>query len=225
MKIMIDAGHGFETAGKRTVDEKMREYEFNRVVANAVRLELQQYESVAVYFSHSDQKDIPLQERTDEANSLNVDLFVSIHANAYGNGRDWNSVQGIETFVYLTNPTEAKKLATQVQAQLVKMTGRTDRGVKTANLHVLRETKMTAILCECGFMTNKEEAAMLMTEEYRFKCAQSIVKGIVNCYKLKKKTQQALYHVQVGAFSKKASAETLIAKLKMQGFDAYLKVE
>src|SRR5690606_26580965 len=101
-----------------------------------------------------------LKERTDKANAWKADLFVSIHANAAGDG-GWNSAQGIETFVYKTRPPAAVDLANAVQRNLVHMTGRPDRGVKSKDLHVLRETRMTAILVECGFMTNREEVELL----------------------------------------------------------------
>jgi hypothetical protein len=56
-----------------------------------------------------------------------------------------------------------------------------------ANFHVLRETRMPAILVECGFMTNREEYGLLKSDAYRRKCAEAIVIGIVEVYGLKKK--------------------------------------
>lgn len=224
MKIVVDAGHGFETPGKRSVDG-MGEYEFNRIVAKYAKEMLEQYENVEVFFTHSDGRDVPLIERTDIANELNVDAFISIHANAYGTG-GWNSADGIETYVYTSKPKEAYELAKIVQDYLVKKTGRDDRGVKTANFHVLRETRMTAILCECGFMTNKEEAELLKQDQYRQTCAKAIVKGLVKFYNLKEQPKpKGLYKVQVGAFSKKKNAEKLAEELKNKGYDTYITFE
>ena len=192
MKIVIDAGHGPETPGKRSPDGSLREYQFNSVVARYVADELLHgYEGVEIMFTHADDRDVPLKERTDRANAWRADLFVSIHANAAGNGANWNSAQGIETYVYITRPPAAVKLANAVQRRLVEVTGRPDRGVKAENLHVLRETKMTAILVECGFMTNREECELLKTDSYRRKCAAAIVQGIAETYGLKKKSQHA----------------------------------
>jgi N-acetylmuramoyl-L-alanine amidase len=133
MKIMIYAGHGYETAGKRTVDG-MKEYEFNRAVANEMKKLLSNYKHVTVLFSHSDHSDVPLVDRTTKANQAKVDLFVSIHANAHGDGSGWTSAAGIETFVYVTKPHSAYELAKIVQTNLVARTSRIDRGVKLANL-------------------------------------------------------------------------------------------
>jgi len=186
MKIVIDAGHGPETPGKRSPDGSLREYQFNSVVARYVADDLLHgYEGVEILMTHSDARDVPLKERTDKANAWKADLFVSIHANAAGEG--WGSAQGIETYVYTTRPAAALKLAEAVHRNLIRATGRPDRGVKTANFHVLRETKMPAILVECGFMTNREECELLKSDAYRRKCAEAIVAGIVETYGLRPK--------------------------------------
>lgn len=190
LKIAIDAGHGLHTAGKRTPDGSMREFQFNSAVAKYVRDLLSEYEGVETMFVHdpTGERDVPLAERTKKANDWPADVYVSIHANAYGS--NWNDVNGIETYVYTTKPAEAVRLATYVQSELVTRTLRRSRGVKYENFHVLRETKMTAILVECGFMTNREEAELLKSDEYRRKCAEAIVAGIVRCYSLKKKAEE-----------------------------------
>jgi N-acetylmuramoyl-L-alanine amidase len=224
MKIVVDAGHGFETEGKRTPDG-MREYEFNREVARIAKAELQQYKNVEVYFTHADERDVPLSIRTDRANQLKADVFVSIHANAFGSG-GWNQASGIETYVHPTASAKNVELAKAVQKRLVTLTGRRDRGIKTANFHVLRETTMPTILTECGFMTNQEEATLLQTSAYRKKCAQAIVSGLVTFYKLMKKTsdanEQGLYKVQIGAFSKKENAEKLAEILEKDGYSTFI---
>lgn len=222
MKIAIDAGHGYETPGKRTVDG-MKEYEFNRAVANDMKKLLLNYEGVTVLFTHSDQRDVPLHDRTAKANRENVDVYISIHANAHGNGKEWTSAEGIETYVYKSKPRAANELAQIIQQELVKRTNRKNRGVKTASFHVLKETAMTAILCECGFMTNKEEAALLRSSSYRLTCARAIVRGIEQYYKLTKRTDSSsLYKVQVGAFANKQNAEALAKELKLKGYETII---
>lgn len=184
MKFVIEGGHGPDTPGKRTPDGSMREFHFNSAVARYVRDGLMQYEGVEVLFTHADDRDVPLKERTDKANAWKADAFFSIHANAFGS--DWNDANGIETFVYTSRPAAAVKLAEAVQRTLIRATGRRDRGVKAGDLHVLRETKMPAILIECGFMTNRQEAELLKSDQYRRKCAAAIVQGIAEVYGLKK---------------------------------------
>ncbi|MEH7112696.1 N-acetylmuramoyl-L-alanine amidase [Neobacillus niacini] len=237
MKIMLDAGHGYNTAGKRSIDG-MREYEFTRKVAAFASEMLSAYQNVSVYFAHSDSRDVPLQERTNAANRLNVDAYVSIHANAFGT--TWNDANGIETYVYTTNHQETYQLAQKVHSNLIALTGLRNRGIKTANFHVLRETKMPAILVECGFMTNRNEAALMRTDAFQRNCARAIVNGLAAQYNLtatqtspppsttptplsnSTPPKSGLYKVQAGAFSEKSNADAHLRKLKSDGFEAFV---
>jgi len=185
MKIMIDAGHGYETIGKQTPDG-MKEYAFNRSVADYLKNYLKGYEDTYIYFAHSDQVDVPLIERTNKAKALSVDLYISIHANAAGPG-DWHPACGIETYIYSSKPTKALALAQRIQIDLVSVTGLKNRGIKTADFHILRYTKCPSILIECGFMTNRREATLLKSEAYRKTCASSIGTSIVQAFRLDKK--------------------------------------
>ncbi|WP_102273836.1 N-acetylmuramoyl-L-alanine amidase [Cytobacillus massiliigabonensis] len=237
MKIMLDAGHGYTTAGKRSPDG-MREYEFNRVVANYAKGLLEDYQNVTVYFAHSDKRDVPLKGRTDEANRLKVDCYVSIHANAYGS--NWNDANGIETYVHPVRPKKTTELAKKIHRNLVIATGLKDRGLKEADFHVLRETEMSAVLAECGFMTNREDVKQLRSDTFRKTCAEAIVKGIADHFNLRKKTdagtspsknpaplpsKKGQYKVQVGAFDDKKNADELVDQLIKRGFPAYILFE
>lgn len=187
MKIVVSGGHGINTAGKRTPDG-MREWEFNGVVASYVMDELMTYVGVEVLRVDdiTGKEDVPLRVRTSVANDWGANVYVSIHANAMGTG-GWNvNAHGIETFTYPVASRESFVVAKIVQDELVRATKLTDRGIKTANLHELRETNMPAFLVECGFMTNKEEARLLKSDSYRKTCAGAIVKGLVTMYGLKK---------------------------------------
>ena len=56
----------------------------------------------------------------------------------------------------------------------------TNRGVKSASYHVIRETtKNPAVLVECGFVSNPTERARMLTGEFRAKIAEGIAQGIV----------------------------------------------
>lgn len=236
MKIMLDAGHGLFTQGKQSPDG-MKEYEFNSAVANYAKALLEQYENTTVYFAHdpSGKVDVPLVTRTDRANELKVDAYVSIHANAFGAG-GWNDATGIETFVYPTKPKEAYELAIKIQTNLLRASGLQNRGVKTADFHVLRESHMAAVLAECGFMTNKTDLTKLKSDSYRRAAAEAIVDALAAQYGLKKKpapkpqptpsmSSGKLYKVQVGAFADAKNAERLAAELKSKGYATFIVKE
>jgi N-acetylmuramoyl-L-alanine amidase len=173
-KIGIDDGHGYETAGKRTPDG-YRENLFNEKVKKFLINELKRNG-----FSYVDcspmTSDNSLQDRCNRANNNKVDIFISIHANAYGEG-GWNSADGIETYYY-PGSSSGKKLATLIQTELLKGTKQDNRGVKSANFYVLRNTKMVAVLVEAAFMTNKREAELLKSSAFQKETAQDICRGV-----------------------------------------------
>lgn len=178
MKIAIDNGHGLQTPGKRTPlfpdSSQIREWQFN--YPTALKLgELLLANGFEVQFVSPGEEDIPLSTRTARANQANADLFVSIHYNAHQGV--WGSHGGVETYHY-PNSAKGQQLATVVQEELIRETGLRDRGVKSANFQVLRETTMPAVLVECGFMDNMEEATLMLDEEHQWKCARAIARGI-----------------------------------------------
>lgn len=184
--ILIDPGHGVETAGKRSPDGTLREYEFNRAVARLLKTKLEAH-GFSCRLTVEDDKDVPLRKRTDLAEVLKARgyqvLLVSIHANAAGEG-DWHDGNGIETF---TN-NSAEQIAQLVQTALVRETGLRDRQVRRKDLHITRETAevgIPAILVELGFMTNRKECELLKTATYREKCAVAITKAICQYYNVK----------------------------------------
>lgn len=185
MLIAIDAGHGHNTPGKRVPDDSMREWDFNSNVATKVCNILNQY-GIETYRSDdiTGVTDVPLRTRTNNINARNAKLCISIHANATDKN-DWNTANGIETYI-IARGGQAEKIASIVQDKLINYTGRKNRGVKVGNLHMVRETKMPAILCECGFMDNREEAELLKSEEYRQKCANAIADGILEYLQVKR---------------------------------------
>lgn len=239
IKIALDAGHGLNTAGKRTPKfpdgSFMKEFEFNAKVAEYLAEELRKYKNVEIMFTHdhpSGKRDVPLKERTDKANRWKADLFVSLHANAYGDGKSFNSANGTSTFIHHIVPQRTIDIAQAIHRQLIRDLGRRNRGVKRANFHVLRETNMSAVLIEHAFMTNYEEAKLLRSDDFRRKCALATAKAIGSHYGLKKKTESkakptpksdgALYRVQTGAFKNINNAKRLEDRLKKDGYSTYL---
>jgi N-acetylmuramoyl-L-alanine amidase len=213
MKIMLDAGHGYYTPGKRSFDG-MREFEFNIAVAILAKNLLLEYQDTQVIFSHdpTGKVDVPLAERVAKALKEKVDAVVSIHANAFGDG--WNEAEGIETFISEDRmPFTELELASHIQNQLIRETGRKNRGVKRGNLYMTKVSNMIpSVLVEAGFMTNKEEATLLKSTSYREKVAQAIVNGLVLQFKLNPKQKAKpstvkVYRLKSGPFPTKEQAE------------------
>lgn len=199
LKIAIDAGHGPNTPGKRSPDGTLREFHFNSAAARYVAEMLSAYEGVETTFTFEETRDVPLSERTRKANAFGADIFISIHANAYGTG--WNDAQGIETYTHTTRGAGSVKLAEAVQESLIRATGLRDRGVKTANFQVLRQTTSVpaSILIEAGFMTNRAEAELLKSDAYRRTVARAIADAVADLYNLRLEQQVENAQVSDGA--------------------------
>lgn len=177
MMICIDAGHAKTTKGKRSFDGSLLEYEFNRAVAKLLKYHLDRH-GVNTMFSCSLDSiiDASLSERCRTANKAKADLFVSIHANAYG--LTWNSANGWEIYHHKAS-ANGKKLAAAIHKESIPFLGLNDRGIRTNTYTVLTDTAMPSVLIEHGFYTNKEECAKLKSAEFREKCAIADAKGIL----------------------------------------------
>jgi N-acetylmuramoyl-L-alanine amidase len=193
LKISHAAGHALVTPGKQD-PEGVKEWWYNDKIVQYVMELLANYEGVEQkrFDDVTGKTDISLTTRSNRINAWGADIHIDYHQNAYGVG--WTSPGGIETYTYTSKPKDAVALATRVQTNLVLNLGFADRGVKSADFHMLRATNMTAILIEFSFMTNKAEAYKMRTDEYQKKAAQAVVDALVSHYKLKRKSK-AVVHV------------------------------
>jgi N-acetylmuramoyl-L-alanine amidase len=93
---------------------------------------------------------VGLSARAAFANSRGATGFVSQHSNS----NRGTPATGTETFVFSSASDRSRSLANGVQRAMLRAWGLRDRGVKSANFAVLRETNMPAILTELGFTNN-----------------------------------------------------------------------
>lgn len=179
--VILDPGHGAATAGKQSPEGLLKEYEFNRSVANKMKSYLEA-EGIEVLLTVHDDSDPTLADRCASANNSDADIFVSIHANAFGSGKEWTSPNGWEIYHY-QGSVLGNKLATAISNANFPGLGINNRGIKTANFYVIKNTYIPAVLIEHGFFTNIDEVKLLQSEEWREKAARYNVEGIVNFLK------------------------------------------
>ncbi len=177
--VVIDPGHGGNDPGAISPTLKLKEKDIVLDVSLELK-KLLEKEGFKVYMTRDDDNYIGLYDRTDIANELGADVFVSIHANAH-NKRD---VEGIQVLYYPDDPTrDNKTFANVMMDALVDGLGAQDRGIiPRPNLVVPRETNMPAVLLELGFMTNEKEEKLLNTSEYRYKAAEASFDGIIEYF-------------------------------------------
>ncbi|MBC8630926.1 N-acetylmuramoyl-L-alanine amidase [[Eubacterium] tenue] len=170
-KVFIDPGHGGADSGAPGLGNK-NEDDLNLEVAMKVKKKLED-KNIEVKMSRESDEFIKLGERAAIANEYGADVFVSIHQNS----ADSESANGIETY-YHPNKEMYKLLATDIQTNAIKQTGSRNRGVKSSNLAVLRESSMPSSLFESGFISNPQEYKKLVDPAYQDKLATGIVDGI-----------------------------------------------
>lgn len=154
MKIALDAGHGFNTAGKRTPDG-IREWTLNNRVLLGFQKEIEKYSGVTTVRldDPTGKTDIGLTARTNKVKINNCDVLISFHHNAFQS--KWGDHGGTETWIYPNRKSE--KLAETLQASIVRTLGLRDRGVKVGNMHMNREVPFPSALVEVGFMDSNTD--------------------------------------------------------------------
>ncbi len=174
MKICIDAGHGGTDPGAiGTNPFRLEEKEFNLNMAMALEGELES-RGHWVVMTRRRERTLSLTARTNFSNRLEAELFISIHANA----ADTFTAEGMEVF-HFPGSTAGHNAAKQVLNQMLStFPEHRNRGVKSANFTVLRETLMPAILVECEFLTNPNQLEFLADAKNQAKLAVAIASGI-----------------------------------------------
>ncbi|MFZ7945652.1 N-acetylmuramoyl-L-alanine amidase [Neobacillus sp. 19] len=187
-KIAFCAGHGGgnSTPGKRTPDGEY-EWTFNNTLALAFEDAINQYEGVALLRTddRSGKTDVGLSARTNKANSWGADIYISFHHNA--NTSKWGDWGGIETFVYTSPSANSLRLAASIHPKFVNAYGLKDRGIKRENLHIVRESKMPAVLLEGGFMDSVIDIKKLRDPAVLIAAGYAVAEGVAEYAKLKKK--------------------------------------
>lgn len=175
--VLIDPGHGVDTKGKRSPDERLFEWKWAREFALMLDKRLKEL-GIASHIIVTEDKDVTLKNRCVRANTVARNfkafgydaLYVSIHINAAGSDGQWHDARGCTTWIYTNGSSKSKKIG-QIYAsvsQEMKLTGNRwipPTGYFTANYYVLKNTDMPAILLEHCFQDNKEDVDYLLSDK------------------------------------------------------------
>ena len=200
IKILIDNGHGVNTAGKRspylTSGAKpaieFYEYKWNREIAKPIVDELVKkgYDAELLV---TEEKDIPLAERANRANKIakehgvNKTILISVHANAAGTGKEWMKARGWSAFT-TKGTTKSDKIADFLYDEaeknfkgltIRKDTSDGDRDWE-ANFTIIYKSLCPAVLTENFFYDNVDDVKYILSEEGRAAVIKTHVDGIIN---------------------------------------------
>ena len=183
--IVIDAGHGGFDGGATGTESGVSEDGINLKVAELLSDELTK-SGYYVIMTRSDGNALGETKNDDMRARKNimqlecVDLVVSIHMNKFGD----RSVSGPMVF-YMKGSEEGRTLAGSVIKSLCEAVDRPPRSANPEDLFVLRVPSAPSIIVECGFLSNKRDEELLLTDEYRQKLANGIADGINDYFALK----------------------------------------
>ncbi len=186
-KIVIDAGHGKNTAGKRCLksldQNETREWVLNDRVADALETYLLSAGHTTLRVDDiSGNVDVSLATRVKMANEWKADYYVSIHHNA---GIDGGTGGGTVVFAYprtAGNTTKTQKAIYKHAIVRAGLKGNRADGITTADYYVLRKTIMSASLTECGFMDSSTDIKYILNPEWSRKIALGIAEGICEVF-------------------------------------------
>jgi len=204
-KVIIDPGHGGKDPG--ALGKKTKEKNLTMAISKKLGDYIEQnVPGVEVEYTRTTDKYISLADRAVIINNSGADVLISIHINANkntraygtstyvsGNARDEENLEiqrqenggedlRDEDFIIMAqvqkqNHANSTLLAGKIQNQFRTRAGRRDNGVRQANFAVLWRANMTAVLIECGFISNANEEKYMATDEGQAYLASAIYRA------------------------------------------------
>ncbi|GAX90625.1 N-acetylmuramoyl-L-alanine amidase [Effusibacillus lacus] len=184
--VVVDPGHGGRDPG--TVGNGLQEKDVTLDAALKLREALERCGIDVIMTRTEDTLILPngtigedLSARAAIANRNNADLFISWHVDSFSDP----GVNGVAAWIYpTTRGTETEVIAEKIVNSVAQATGQRNRGVYVADFAVLRETNMSAVLIESGFITNPQEAANLASAAFREAQAEAAARAICKYFNL-----------------------------------------
>ena len=230
--IILDAGHAKVTAGKRSPDSSLMEWEFNNDMQYKLKARLEQLGFVVYLVNPNPEKgaEVSLDTRCSLANKYWANkgkpncLFISLHANAH---TPWSTARGVEVFTCKgcsSKSTDAcKKICASIYKDVYAIDkGFKNRGPKQYNYYVVNHTNMPGVLIEYAFYTNKEDLAILKNK--RDLLCEATLKGICEHFGVSYKAPSAPVKQPVQEAAKPANLPSTGKPWKNGTYNAKVKV-
>lgn len=187
--IIIDAGHGGADGGavaadgtaEKVINLQISQYLEKILNSYGVKTIMTRTTDDSIHTEGADtlreKKVSDIHNRMAVMENTENAVFVSIHQNKFSNSTLW----GTQVF-YSPNTTESAELADLIQTNVRNMIQPDNKRVikkSGSSIYLLYNAKKTAVLVECGFVSNPEENEKLKMPDYQKKMAFSIACGII----------------------------------------------
>lgn len=185
-QILLSPGHGANTKGKRSPDNSLLEWDFNRKLVRKIAEGLDAAKIPYVLLDMG-ATDVTLAGRVARANTFGKNcLYISVHGNAAGNGKEWMKARGFAAYTSkgLTKSDEMCEVFMRKAAEILPSVGASVRKWSSKkwgweeNFYVLKNTIMPAVLTENLFYDNKDDCEIMKSEEGIEALARVHVEGI-----------------------------------------------
>lgn len=182
--VAIDPGHGGIDPGKVGVNDEL-EKDINLEIAlklkkilegSGIKVTMTRESDMALSSPDAGNKKVSdMKNRMAIVEKSKADIMVSIHQNSYTS----SSVKGAQVFYY-SRSEKGKALSEIIQQNIRENVDKTNSRAAKANdnYYILLHSACPAVIVECGFLSNHEEAAKLSDEDYQHDMAQAIAEGI-----------------------------------------------
>ena len=191
--IIIDPGHGDFDGGAQS-KSGIIEKDINLQISLKLRdmLEISGFDTIMIRDDDevlSDEKAVTIREKksTDLKNRLKVlnehpdALFISIHQNYFTESK----YTGTQVFYSKNNP-ESQRLAQHIQESVASgLQHENNREIKQSGseIYLLNQAENTAVMVECGFLSNENECSKLSEETYRNKLSLIMYSSVMSFLK------------------------------------------
>lgn len=185
--VVVDAGHGGKDGG--CSNKEVLEKDLNLAITEKMKSYFDKKEyNIGVYYTRESDFNPTYKSRVGLANDLNADLFLSVHINSTASGRV-SKINGSEVMYRSSDESGLSKAFSQncLDAMLQGLGSNSKGLVAGDEIYIIRSSNVPVALAEIGFITNNEEKAKMVTEEYQQKAAESLYNAIIKTLKENKK--------------------------------------
>jgi len=170
--VVIDAGHGGHDFGAK--NDAAIEKEIVAQIANKIK-EQNTNQAIVLHFTRNEDEFVELHSRAALINSIQPDLFISLHVNANATSQK----SGLEFFINEQNTATAqqsKEIATQLNIRLTEQTAlKGNTIIKNAPFMVLKKATVPGVLIELGYLTNENDKRTLTDKVEQTKIANAVL--------------------------------------------------
>lgn len=185
LTIVVDAGHGGKDPGKVGINGAL-EKDINLSIARKLKACFEE-EDIEVVLTRKDDQGLyhedtrnkkveDMQNRCKIINETKPNITISLHQNSYHE----QSVCGPQVFFH-GQSKEGEELAHVIQDALIRdLKPLKERSAKAnESYYLLTKTGVPTVIIECGFLSNKQEAELLVSDDYQEKMAAAICSGVI----------------------------------------------